>query len=98
LKLGGWIFVIGAVFAVPVVIARFVLRGSWPAIGLAYAIWFGFLLLQIPVGALSGQASDMAGWAMIFAIYLSIPVISALVLFLRLGKGLGWLISRYRRA
>jgi hypothetical protein len=93
----GWIFFIAAVFAVPIMISKLVLRGSWRAIGLAYAIWFGFLLLQISLGVLSGQASEMAGWAMILAVYLSIPVISALVLFLRLGKALGWLIARYRR-
>lgn len=96
--MGGWIYVIGAVFVVPVLIARFLLRGSWPMIGLAYALWFGFLLLQLPLGAATGQMSEMAGWAMILALYLTIPVVSALVLVMKLVHGLAYFRRRFGRA
>ena len=54
-------------------------------------MWFGFLLLQVVIGAPASQWAAAGGWMTILAIYLSIPVIVVLVAVLKIAF---WLMGR----
>ena len=69
-------------FGVPILISRLLLRASWRAIGRAYAIWFGFLLVISVLG------DERAGWALILAIFFTIPVVPIVILLLKLASAL----------
>jgi hypothetical protein len=82
--MGGALYFLGGVLFVPILLARYVLRASWQTIGVAYAIWFGFLVFAMLLHAPSGLFDEAAGWAMILAFFLSIPVVCGLVLVIGL--------------
>ena len=66
-------------FGVPILISRLLLRASWRAIAHAYAIWFGFLLA---IGAIEAAL----GWALILAIFFTIPAVPIVILLLKLAS------------
>lgn len=72
---------------VPVVLARFVVRAEWRIIRNACLIWYGFLLLAF--GAM-GNAEGF-GWALIFAMYFSIPAVPVIATVFRIWN---WLTKR----
>jgi hypothetical protein len=72
---------------VPVVLARFVVRAEWRIIRNACLIWYGFLFLAFAAFA----RADGFGWALIFAMYFSIPAVPVIALVLRSWN---WLAKR----
>lgn len=75
------------VFA-PVGICWLILQADWQTIGGAYLIWFGVLaifgfttFLSLP----KGRVAEAIGWPVIFAMFLTVPVIVVLVLILKLA-------------
>jgi hypothetical protein len=75
--------------AVPVVLARFVVRAEWRTIRNACLLWYGFLFIAF--GA--GTSAEAVGWAMIFAMYFSILAAPVIALGLR---GWGWMVKRWQ--
>jgi hypothetical protein len=76
--------------AVPVVLARFVVRAEWRTIRNACLFWYGFLFIAF--GA--GTSAEAVGWAMIFAMYFSIVAVPLVALVL---SSWGWLAKLWRR-
>lgn len=71
-------------FIAPVGLAKLVLRASWRTILIAYAIWYGALLL-FGLSAAPRIAEGM-GWMMILAMFLTIPAVPIIVLLLRFAR------------
>lgn len=84
---GGVLFLLCLYFVVPVLLAKLVLRASWRAVGIAYAIWFGLLAL-FGLSTLGGGASldESVGWPIIMGMFLTIPAIVVLVIVLKLFR------------
>lgn len=85
--LGGLFVYLCAALFVPIILARYVVRAQWRTVGYACAIWYGFLLLAF--GAFAG--GDGLGWAMIFAMFYSIPAVPIIALLFRIWN---WLRRR----
>ncbi len=72
-------------FGVPIALARFIVRADWRTVRNSSIIWYGFLLL-----AFDGLGSQEGfGWALIFAMFLSIPAVPIIALILRGWNRLG---------
>lgn len=83
--IGFILFYLCAAIFVPILLARFVMRADWRTIRNACFLWYGVLVLP---GALTAS-SETLGWAVILAMYLSIPVVPVLSLILKLWGRLG---------
>ena len=70
---------------VPVVIARYGVRADWRTVRNTCLIWYGFLLL----GFSGYRSQDGFGWALIFAMFFSIPAIPVIALGLKGWNRLG---------
>lgn len=80
--MGGVIFFLCLYFVVPILIAKVVLGATLHAILVAYAVWFGVLLLW---GLSSAKKVDEGiGWAMIMGMFLTVIAIPILVTALKL--------------
>ncbi|MGL5361931.1 MAG: hypothetical protein ACRDBH_03565 [Bosea sp. (in: a-proteobacteria)] len=79
-QIGPYLFYASIALVVPVLIARFVVRADWRTIRNACIIWYGLLIL-----AFNGLFDPKGfGWAMIFAMFFSIPAVPLAALGLRL--------------
>ncbi len=80
--MGGVIFFLCLYFAAPIFIAKVVLGATMHGILVAYAVWFGALLLW---GLSSGKKVDEGiGWAVIMGMFLTIIAVPILVTALKL--------------
>ena len=73
------LFFPGLVLVAPAIVARFLQQARWRTIGIAFALWFGGLILM---GLLSGNPGEGLGWAAILAIFLSIVMVPLIVAML----------------
>jgi hypothetical protein len=73
---------------VPILLARFVMRADWRTIRNVCFLWYGSLVIVFVVGGLA-NAEEVAAWAPIFALLMSIWVVPALSLILKLWGRLG---------
>ena len=83
--MAGAIFILSLYLFVPVLLARFVLRAEWRQIVRAYLIWVGCLLVFRLLGG--NTIDEGMSWALIIAMFATIPVIAVLSLTLKLT---GW--------
>jgi hypothetical protein len=70
---------------VPVFLARALVRADWRTVRNACIVWYGFLLLAF--GALGSQ--EGFGWALIFAMFWSIPAVPIIALVMKVWHRLG---------
>lgn len=81
--MAGLLFALCLYFAVPIFLAKVVIGASLSAILLAYAIWFGALLLW---GFSSAKTvGEAIGWPMIMGMFLTIPTLPIVVVGLRIA-------------
>ncbi len=78
-------FYLCAAIFVPVLLARFVIRADWLTIRNASFLWYGALVLP---GAVT-VSSELLGWALILAMFMSFWVLPLLSLMLKLWRLLG---------
>ncbi len=70
-------------FAIPIALARFIVRANWREIGSAYGVLIGIMILSGFTG-IGGRLEETFGWAIILAMFYTIPVIPTLSLIVRL--------------
>jgi hypothetical protein len=68
-------------FGIPVLIARFVVRGSWRQIFISYGLLYGSLLM-LGLGS-SASIEEKLGWPIILGMFVSIPGIPIIVAILK---------------
>jgi hypothetical protein len=79
--MGGVLYFLGLYFAVPILLAKVVLGASFYAILVAYAVWFGMLLLW---GFSSTSTLEEAvGWPIIMGMFLTIPALPVVLIGLK---------------
>jgi hypothetical protein len=81
--MGGLLYLLFLYFVVPIFIARVVLGASVEAILISYALWFGALLLW-GFGSTT-TLGEALGWPLIMGMFLTIPALPAIVVFLKLA-------------
>ena len=79
-------FLLCLYFFVPILLAKVVLRASWRATGIAYAIWFVMLALFGLSALPSATVDEAVGWPIIMGMFLTIPAIFAIVIVLKLFR------------
>ena len=77
-------FCVALYLVVPIGIAKLVLRASWKATALAYAIWTAILLL-LGIAA-GGTWGEKLGWPMIVGLFTTFIAIPIIVLVLKLFR------------
>jgi hypothetical protein len=79
------LFLLAFYFAAPIGLAMLAIGASARAVGIAYAIWFGAMLLPVMPG--SKRWREKAGWAFGLGLFFTTPAILVLVLVLREAFG-----------
>jgi hypothetical protein len=75
------LFVLFLYFLAPIVLATLAIGASARAVAIAYAIWFGAMLVPVMPG--SHRWREKAGWVFGLGMFFTTPVILVLVLVLR---------------
>ncbi len=71
--------------AIPVALARYVIRANWREVAAAYGIVVGIMVLFSLAGP-NGQKEEAFGWAMILAMFYTIPAVPVFSLAVRLTR------------
>ena len=81
--MGGVLFFLGLYFAVPILLAKIVVGATFQTILIAYAIWFGALLL-FGLGS-SRNIGEALGWPLILGMFFTTPALPIIALALKLA-------------
>jgi hypothetical protein len=85
--MGASLYMLFLYFGAPIGIAKLFVGGSWPQIGLAYAIWFGALSSWAGIGLLQGiRTAEAIGWAFLMGMFLTIPAVTILTIVIRIVR------------
>ncbi|GAA4003246.1 hypothetical protein [Sphingomonas humi] len=81
--MGNWLL-LGWIFVVPALLAKFVIGASWAQAGCAAALWYIGLFLAL--GGPSVRAAEGFGWTMILSMFFGWAAVPAIALVLRLAQ------------
>lgn len=76
-NLSGILIYLCAAAIIPVALARFLVRADWRTVRNACLVWYGFLVI-----AFGAAGQEGLGWALIFAMFYSIPAVPLISLVL----------------
>lgn len=76
-----YFFLLCAFFFVPIGISKWPIRASWRSIGIAYLVWYVFLVLFMSGGS---SWNERFSWAILMAMLYSIVGIPVITLVMRL--------------